>query len=254
VEQHIGNYRFDLLAGDLFEFFWDNYCSWYLEFTKVQLKTNKNTTQYVLLYALEKFLRLLHPTMPFVSEELWQKVVKFFPNIKIDSLAIADFPIAKDIVCDTNSFNEVENINEIISAIRTIRGKHGISPSLVLSVYIEGCDEFVKKYVELIFAMAKAKVEFHNAEGIPCALEVVRNSNIKIPFGEFINKDEEVERLEKLLIKNEAIILQIENKLNNKKFVDNAPKNVVEEQKNNLKELKQTQEKLAEQKQQISKL
>lgn len=236
-ETHLEKYRFDLLAQDLHEFIWHDYCSWYLECTKLLLKDDAHTTQYLLLYVLEQFLRLLHPIMPFVTEDLWQKVK---PKLHIDtqSICISAYPSDISALVDVDAQALFGQVIACVSAIRSLRGKHDVSPSQKLTAYIRAEDTTaLEQQAMLICTLANTQVHFGVDDVPQSLLETKEGIQVRIPFDECIDIAKETARLQKECTNLTKGIGQLEQMLGNDKFRAKAPAAVVAEKEQQLAEL-----------------
>lgn len=251
VNENIKNYRIGEVAHILYDFFWNSYCDWYVEIAKIQGVNEKNNeerrlnTQRILKYILDMSLRMLHPIMPHITE----KVYSLLPNKEFGCIMHADFPVGK---CDLEfpkEAKEMELVFETITSLRNVRQSFNISPSIKVNIEIRA-EKSEKPIFEEILSYIKrlAKVEniTFREEHLPLpkrsATAVVSASRIIIPLEDLIDIDAEISRqqkkLDKLLTEKNALL----GRLNNKNFVDNAPKEVVEETQAKAEELFTQQE------------
>lgn len=247
VNENIKNYRIGEIAHILYDFFWNSYCDWYVEIAKIQLQDQdlKINTQRVLKYVLDMSLRMLHPIMPHITE----KVYSLIPNHEFKAIMLADYPIYdKKLVFPTEA-KEMELVFETITSLRNIRQSFNISPSVKVNVEIRA-EKSEKQIFEAIESYIKrlARVEeiSYADEGMPLppksATAVVSASRIIVPLADLIDLDAEVARQQKKLDKLLAEKNSLLGRLNNKKFVESAPKIVVDETQAKVDEIATQQE------------
>jgi len=241
AHQALQTYRFDILAHTLYDFTWNELCDWYLELTKpiIQFKN----TRYTLLFVLETLLRLMHPIMPFITEEIWQRIAALL-NIQSDSIMLQPYPLVDETLKNTSAENELLWIKNIVIAIRTIRSEINIPPGKVLAVLFRKGNEQDKKYYEnnktFIHTLAKLSdvTWLKENETLPeSATALAGELEIFIPIEGLIDKKEEAARLEKEIQKIKKEMERISNKLQNPNFVDKAPSEVVKKERDNMQEL-----------------
>lgn len=238
---YFAEYRFDLLAKTLFEFTWNQYCDWYLELAKCDLSLENNaTTKYTLVFVLENILRLLHPIMPFITEEIWQIVAPML-NIQGESIMLQPYPSGSGIGNQGSPANAIEWVQQFITTIRNMRGEMNVSPAKKITVILDKGSADDKKFIHdcLHYILSLAKIEkiiWHDAkEKIPESSTTLLNQlEIHIPLAGLIDRAAELARLKKEIEKLEKIKLQTETRLNNPAFADKAPENVVNELRNQL--------------------
>ena len=261
IEAHtaIKQYRFDLFAQALYDFTWNEFCDWYLELSKPILISPDSTTEmlrgtrHTLIYVLDTLLRLLHPIMPFITEEIWQRV-KSLAGKEGVSIMLEAYPQADMNRIDETAIQELEWLKSIIVAIRTIRSEMNIAPGKLLPVLLRKGTATDKKNIEhnqhLLRTLAKLdSVEWlaTDASAPPSATAFVGELEIFIPMSGFINKDEESARLNREIAKLQKDLTQTENKLQNPQFADKAPADVVAKERVKLQELQSTLAKLENQ-------
>ncbi len=270
VKQAFANYRFDLAANALYEFIWNELCDWYIELTKPVLwdknqtatfgtPAQRNATVYNLLEVLEVALRLAHPIMPFITEEIYKAVAPLVTNYQDgDSIMLKDYPAENDYEVDEEALTQINYIKEFIIAIRNIRAEKNIAPSVKLDAIIRGDKaeaEIITSNLDFVKAIAKVNgVESKSGEVPPSIAKLVGNSEVLIPMAGFIKKDEELARLAKEIAKIQAEIDKVNNKLSNESFTAKAPANVIKTEKSRLISFNQSMKKLLEQQEVISKL
>ncbi|MDK9429238.1 valine--tRNA ligase [Gallibacterium anatis] len=235
--QALDQYRFDIAATTLYEFIWNQFCDWYLELTKPVLNSGSEIqqrgTRHTLITVLEQILRLAHPIIPFITEEIWQKV-KGLVNIDADTIMLQPFPQFDANLVDEQAINEINWIKELIVNVRNIRSEMNIAPSKALDVLLRHLTEdeinCLNNNLSLIKTMAKLESIniLSSAEEAPLAVtKLLGNAELLIPMAGFIDKQAELARLTKELNKLQQEVQRIENKLNNENFVVKAPEAVI---------------------------
>jgi len=266
VEDAIAVYRFDLVSQAIYDFFWNEYCDWYLELSKPVLWDNnatdaqKNATRYTLLDVLEKSLRMLHPLMPFITEEIWQKAAPLL-GIASKTIMLQDYPAQEAGVADPEIDREMEWVKGVIIGIRNIRGELNISPAKAIPVLLtkgSSSDQaLLEKYRQFLIKLAKldsAGWLDDAAAAPPCAMQVVGEMEVLVPMAGLVDVDVELGRLAKEQEKLEKEIGRLSGKLGNARFVDNAPADVVAKEKEKLSNAETTLGQLQEQMQKLKQL
>jgi len=262
VEQHFGDYRLDLAAQALYEFVWNEYCDWYLEFAKATLQSGTDeeqaTTRHTLLNVLETSLRTLHPIMPFITEEIWQKV-KTPLGIEGETIMLRPFPEVGPV--DEEAENDVNWLQNVIQGIRRIRSELNLPPSKGLDVWFQdgGDNDRVRQqhFAAVLSQLARvqsARWVDADADTAQCAVALVGHLKILIPLKGLVDVDEELARLGKQLEKENVELKKSEGKLANSRFVENAPEAVVAQERERLVTHKAAVENLHEQIQQLKAL
>ncbi len=256
--KHLDSYRLDLASQVIYDFFWNEYCDWFLEMAKPLLKTDqKPHVQYTLLTVLDQALRLLHPIMPFLTEEIWQAVAEKL-TLGSQSIMISAFPTVNPNKVDKQADADMQWLKKLTLSVRQIRAEMNIAPGKPLSVLLSEYSDIdavnVTNHQTLIKTLARLEhIELlpKNAEEPPAATGLLGTTKVLIPLAGLIDKAEEIQRIEKNIAKTEQEIKRAEAKLNNEKFTANAPEQVVaaEREKRNeyqtaLKELKEQRAKL----------
>lgn len=258
-------FRFNDAAQTLYHFTWHELCDWYIELIKPTLydtsqenEGKRRATQCTLLYALETVLRLLHPTTPYVTEEIWQALPRAADAPK--SIMIAPWPLRRPDLAMDQARESMETLIELITAIRTIRGETNVKPGVTIDeVYFAPASTRVRQAIEggapYIERMARvAKIQIVDAEGLEAlgtsATSVVGGTEIRIPLAGLIDIAEEKERIKKELERVEEDIAFVSRKLSNEKFVQRAPEQIVAKEREKLalyeEELATLQKSLAE--------
>ena len=241
VETAFKDYRFDLAAQVLYSFTWNEYCDWYLELSKVTLTDAKASaaaqrgTRRTLVQVLETVLRLLHPIIPFISEEIWQRVAPLAGKTGA-TIMREPYPLADSAAIDRDAIEEMRWVMDVIAAVRNIRGEMDISPAKPLPVLFQGGSASeqtrLNRHQPLIAWLARTEsITWLNAgEHAPeSATSLVGNLKVLVPLGSAINKQAELERLNKEIDKTEKDLQKEKAKLLNSDFVARAPKPVVDE-------------------------
>jgi len=239
VTSHLDDLRFDLAAASIYEFIWDKFCAWYLELAKPILWDETansacvNAVRYTLLTVLEQSLRLLHPFMPFITEELWQKIAPIL-GIKGATIMLQAYPTFNHDLQATNEVNQQINwLQNFIYAVRNIRGELNISPARKFDVLVfnHNADDLaqITKFEPLLTKVAKLNaimpITTKPLELTSAAL--VGEMQLLVKVAEFIDKNAEIARLNKEISKIEQEIERINLKLNKASFIDKAPQQVV---------------------------
>ena len=235
VNENIKNYRIGETAHTLYDFFWNEYCDWYVEIAKIQLQdaSQKANTQRVLRYVLDMSLRMLHPIMPHITEAIWQLIPQEKETIGIIK---AEFPVFRpDFVFETEN-KEMELVFETIKSLRNVRQGLNIplSAQMAITVLASAAEkpvfEAVVPYLKRLARIESVDFKAENTQ-MPkkSASAVVGNSKIIIPLEGLINFDEEIARQNKKIEKLEKERMSLEGRLKNKNFVEKAPKELIEE-------------------------
>jgi valyl-tRNA synthetase len=244
----IDNYRFDLAAQAIYEFTWNEYCDWYLELSKISLQSDdlalQRGTRKTLLTVLESILRLAHPIMPFITEEIWQRVAPL-TGINADTIMLQPYPIADETQIDINAIAETNWVMNFILGVRRIRGEMNIAPGKPLPVLLQnGSDADLQSLNNnRLYLQKLGRLEsitwLNNNETTPeSAIALVGEMNILIPMAGLIDKEAELARLEKEIQKINNDLPRIEGKINNPAFVDKAPQEVIDKEKAKMAELR----------------
>ncbi|QRN04382.1 valine--tRNA ligase [Legionella sp. MW5194] len=252
-------FRFDLLANTLYEFVWHEYCDWYLELSKPVLYAEqalaamKRGTRRTLIHVLDQILRLLHPIMPFITEEIWQRTSKLISQNgeNGESLMLSAYPQVVESYINDELEAELDWLKEVIQSIRTIRSEMAISPAKLISLHLKNADEQVKgrieKYTSILLSLGKlTNIHFlSDKEPVPAsASAVVGNLELLIPMAGLIDKNAELSRLQKEITKLDKDIHLAESKLNNPNFADKAPADIIAKEKEKLSQAKMAKDKL----------
>ena len=251
VEQGFNSYRFDMVAREIYEFVWDEYCDWYVEFAKTQLNSEnediQRTTRYTLIKVLEIALRLSHPIIPFITEELWQKIAPL-AGVKGESIMVQSYPQIDSSAIDTEASDQIVLLKEMINACRTLRGEMKLSPAARVPLVIEGDAAVLNNFSSYISALAKLSEVKIISDGLPnddAPVAVVRDFRLMLKIE--IDVAAERERLSKEINRLEGEINKAQAKLDNADFIQRAPEKVVAQEKERVEEFSAKKQKLTEQ-------
>ena len=266
IQQGFDTYRLDLASQALYDFIWKDYCDWYLELTKPVLWDEngdakiKKGTRRTLIRVLETILRLAHPLMPFITEEIWQRV-KTLAASNGDTIMLAAYPTPDPEKTDTAAEEDIEWVKGVIIGIRTIRGEMNISAMKSFSVFLKNGSEkdkrcllendgFLKKLAKL------DEIVWLNPDQEPpmSATSLVGQLEIHVPMAGLIDTDAEIARLVKEIGRLDGDKQKLENKLANQNFVKKAPAEVVDKEKSRLAEIISQLEQLRIQQEKIAEL
>tara|TARA_B110000196_G_scaffold82036_1_gene70753 strand:- start:20211 stop:22979 length:2769 start_codon:yes stop_codon:yes gene_type:complete len=263
VADAIENYRFDLASQAIYEFMWNEYCDWYLELSKPVLWGDdiaselKVGTRRTLIRVLETTLRMTHPFMPFITEEIWQQL-KALVDEKGETIMLQPYPIEDKKLIDNEATDNIEWLKKAVIVIRNIRGEMNISPAKLLTVYLRnGSSEDKCRLNENEAYLLKMghldKIIWLDCnEDVPASITVlIGEMEILVPMAGLIDKDEEIKRLDKELAKIKDELLRTKGKLANKSFTSKAPQKIVDIEKNRLNELEKAHIKILQQKEKI---
>ncbi len=225
-------YRFDLAAQTLYEFVWNEYCDWYIELAKVQLQTGcpttQRTTRRTLVRVLEVILRLLHPIMPFITEELWQTVAPLANAKQTDSIMLAAWPLPDNEKIVPAAFDKMAALQDLIGSVRNLRGEMGLAPSVKAPLFVEGGDELADllKYVPMMARLTEAKLVDTLPEAEDAPVAVCQNARLMLKVE--IDKAAETARLGKEAEKLQKALDKLNAKLSKPGYTDKAPAHLVE--------------------------
>ncbi|MBQ2932468.1 MAG: valine--tRNA ligase [Clostridia bacterium] len=234
VTENLEKYELGIAAQKLYDFIWDELCDWYIELVKPRFfeKGESNeTAQNVLVYVLSNTLKLLHPFMPFITEEIWQAL----PH-EGESIMISDWPKADAALCDGAAAAEMLEIMNAIKGIRNVRNEMNVPPSKKVKLYVVTQEENLFKQALVFFEKLAGASETEIVSDktgisdnvVSVALE---KAEILLPMDELVDREKEIERLSKEKARLEGEIKRVEGKLSNKGFTDKAPAAVVEEER-----------------------
>ncbi|MBK1722134.1 valine--tRNA ligase [Thiocystis violacea] len=248
VTEAIEGYRFDLAAQALYEFTWNEFCDWYLELCKPVLTGEaasdaaKRGTRQTLVRTLEALLRLAHPIMPFITEEIWQKV-RPLAGVDGDTIMLAPFPVANAGSADPLAVAEIAWVQQCILGVRRIKGEMNIPPGKPLPVLVANASdqdevwlETARPYLDFLARTESITLLDDESAAPESAIALVGGMKLLIPMAGLIDKDAELKRLDKEIARLTDDIARTEKKLENPSFVDKAPEAVVQKERAKLAE------------------
>jgi valyl-tRNA synthetase len=260
VQAALTEYRFNDAASGLYHFIWHEYCDWYLELSKPALGEEKGSTsrkaaQTVLAHVLETSLRLLHPIMPFITEEIWQtlpvEVRSKKSEVRKESIMVMPYPIADEKLIDLEIERDMQMVMDAILAIRNIRGEMNIAPSVQIKASVkvetEELGEHLERsasYITTLSRLKELQIGVHETKPKAAATGVIKGAEIYVPLEGILDLTQERDRLQKEIAKISKDIDVFSKKLANRDFVDKAPKTVVEKDTAKLEDFKAKREKL----------
>ena len=266
AEDAIASYRLDHMANAIYEFTWNEYCDWYLELSKTVLFDDnasdavKRGTRHTLVHVLEVVLRLAHPTMPYITEEIWQRIAPL-AGINAETIMLQKYPEYDKNKFDAASVKEVEWIKEFIIGCRQIRSGMDIKPGKPLAVLLQNGSttdqSLFNKHKAYLMKLAKLEsiTWLDNSDEAPeSATSLVGEMKLLIPMAGLIDKDAELKRLDKEIEKLTKQSKQLQGKLSNPGFTDKAPEAVVQKERDKLAEIETALESLQQQKEKIKTL
>ncbi len=257
----LNNYRLDHAAQSIYDFTWNEYCDWYLELAKIALQSDdpalQRGTRKTLLNILEQLLRLAHPIIPFITEEIWQRIAPL-AGIQDETIMLQPYPKADVGKIDKAAIADIEWVMTFILGIRRIRGEMNIAPGKPLSVVLQHASASDREYLEhnrqYLYRLGRLEtisILGDNQQPPEAAIALLGEMKILIPLAGLIDKQAELERLDKEIKKIQQQLPRIEGKLNNPAFTEKAPKEVVAKEAEKLAKLKSSLQQLQQQQEKI---
>ena len=258
VERQMAAYRFDLVSQAIYEFVWNDYCDWYLELCKPVLQDEatdpalQRGTRRTLVRVLETVLRLTHPLMPFITEEIWQLVAPL-AGVDGDTIMTQPYPRADHNQIDEQAHGDIEWLKSFIIAVRNIRGELNIAPGKPLPVLLRnpsGDDERrLHEHNSLVIALARLEscVRLSTSEAPPAAMQLVGKMEVLVPLAGLVDVEAERQRLTREIEKLDKEIARLSGKLSNDSFIAKAPADVVEREQAKLADAKASRTTLTQQ-------
>ena len=239
INEYMDKYELDSAAKVAYEFFRGNFCDWYVEIAKTRVYgqegSDKTVAQYVLKTVLDKGLRMLHPFMPFITEEIWQKL-----GLDEETIMLSEFPTENKKYVDLAAEKEFDYLKEIVNAIRNIRGEANVSPvkkiEVIFKIVNDGEKEILEHNAKILDKLANVeKYEFNTEIPALVGFKLVETTEIYVPLADLIDKEKEIAKLEKDIQKTQKELDRVLGKLSNEKFLSKAPKEVIDKE-NGIKE------------------
>ncbi|MCQ2008552.1 valine--tRNA ligase [Sporolactobacillus sp. STSJ-5] len=244
------SYDFGEAGHYLYQFIWDDFCDWYIEMAKLPLygedEAAKQTTKSILTYVLDKILKMLHPIMPFVTEEIWQHI----PH-EGETIMHSDWPTVKSEWNDAEADREMSALQTVIRSVRNIRAEMNVAPKKPVDMLIKTASEREtkiyeanKNYIERFCNPATLQIGTDVQAPDKSVSAVISGADIYLPLSGLINIEDEISRLNKELDKMNAEVERVEKKLGNSRFVDKAPEQVVAKEREKQADYMQKRDKL----------
>lgn len=251
------SYRFDLAATLIYEFTWNQFCDWYLELTKSALnsgsESEQRATRHTLITVLEALLRLAHPIIPFITEAIWQQV-KSLVGITADTIMLQPMPSYEAHLVNNEAVADIDWIKQVIIAVRNIRAEMNIAPGKLLTLLVRDASPSTHRrisdnilFIESLARLSEITLLEGSERGPVSVTKLVDGAELLIPMAGLIDKQSELDRLNKEIAKIAGEIVRIESKLSNASFVDKAPAAVVAKEKEKLQGYAEDKVKLQEQ-------
>ncbi|MFP4020649.1 MAG: valine--tRNA ligase [Halanaerobium sp.] len=259
IDNALERYNFGEMSSALYDFIWNEFCDWYIELLKARLYQDQDpqaklTAQYYALNTLESLLRLLHPVMPFITEEIWQKL----PGTE-GTIMRAQYPEKEESSLNPDAEEKMDLVMNVIKAVRNIRNEMKVNPGRRIKALLaapEAKSEILeegREYIENLARIKELKIggdELERPDKV--STSIVKEVEVILPLEGMIDLDKEIERMEKEIEEMDFEIERAEGKLNNEGFVNNAPEDLVEEEKQKLKEYRKKKEKLIARKKELA--
>lgn len=266
VTRHLDAFRFDMAAQALYEFIWDEYCAWYLELVKPVLwdenapVERQRGTRRTLVRVLEVILRLAHPFMPFITEEIWQRI-KPQAGVSGDTIMLQAWPVANESRIDASAEGDIEWVKQLMLGVRQIRGEMKISMAKRIDIIVQNANaEDLRRLADfepLLNKLAKlesVRVLAAGEEAPMSATALVGEMQVLVPMAGLIDKDAELARLDKEIQRLQGEVQRVGGKLANEGFVAKAPAEVLDKERAKLAEAEAALAKLVEQREKIANL
>ena len=259
IAKNIDDFRLDHASQNLYDFVWNEYCAWYLELSKPVLwdaeapEARKRGTRRTLVRVLEAIMRIAHPFMPYITEEIWQQI-KPLAGVEGETIMTAAYPIADESKIDAQAEEDIEWLKGFITGIRNIRAEMNIGPNKPLDVFLRNTSENDLRRLEENTSFLKALAKLDNLTALKAgeeapmsATQLVGEMEVLVPMAGLIDKDKEIARLNREVEKLNKEVARFEGKLSNEKFVGKAPAAVIEKEKAKLEDARTALDKMEEQ-------
>jgi len=244
VDKLMSDFQFGEAERQIHDFFWGEFCDWYIEIAKVRLSQQASSPLPVLAFVLETMLRLLHPFMPFITEELWQDLKQRLPEGSLDSasITIAPYPIADGKAIDPEAEQVMDSVIEIIRSIRNARAEHKVAAAkwIEAQVYADNLVSAIASQSGVIEILARARPlavlsrEQRQAKGEKALVLVLKEAEVVLPWAGMVDLAAEKQRLETEISTNQKEIARLEQRLKDTAFLSRAPAAVVEKERSKL--------------------
>ena len=251
IETNFENYRFDLAAQEMYQFIWDEYCDWYLEVAKVQLNNSNSEatirgTKRTLLGLLENILKMIHPMMPFISEEIWQ-IISQKTGTHSETIMLQSYPLSREKKIDKDAEAWMQTLKNMVEECRKLRGEMNISPAEKVPLLIIGNAEAIQSYQDYLVQLAKLESVsvIDKFEKIDAPVSIV--GEYKLMLKVEIDVAAEKQRLQKEIDKLTIELKKADGKLANQSFIEKAPKSVITQEKERQKKFSEDLQKFKEQ-------
>ncbi|NCV28182.1 MAG: valine--tRNA ligase [Nitrosomonadales bacterium] len=251
IESNFENYRFDLAAQEMYQFIWDEYCDWYLEVAKVQLNNSNSQatirgTKRTLLGILEKILKMIHPVMPFISEEIWQ-IISHKTGTHSETIMLQSYPLSREKKIDKDAEAWMQTLKHMVEECRKLRGEMNISPAVKVPLLIIGNPETIQAYQDYLLQLAKLESisVIDKFEKIDAPVAIV--GEYKLMLKVEIDVAAEKQRLQKEIDKLTVELKKADGKLANQSFIEKAPESVIAQEKERQKKFSDDLQKFKEQ-------
>ena len=251
IESNFENYRFDLAAQEMYQFIWDEYCDWYLEVAKVQLNNSNSEatirgTKRTLLGLLENILKMVHPMMPFISEEIWQ-IISHKTGTHSETIMLQSYPLSREKKIDKDAEAWMQTLKNMVEECRKLRGEMNISPAEKVPLLIIGNEEAIQSYQDYLVQLAKLESVsvVDKFEKIDAPVSIV--GEYKLMLKVEIDVAEEKQRLQKEIDKLTIELKKADGKLANQSFIEKAPESVIIQEKERQKKFSEDLQKFKEQ-------
>lgn len=251
IESNFENYRFDLAAQEMYQFIWDEYCDWYLEVAKVQLNNSNSEatirgTKRTLLGLLENILKMVHPMMPFISEEIWQ-IISQKTGTYSETIMLQSYPLSREKKIDKDSEAWMQTLKNMVEECRKLRGEMNISPAEKVPLLIIGNAEAIQSYQDYLVQLAKLESVsiVDSFEKIDAPVSIV--GEYKLMLKVEIDVAAEKQRLQKEIDKLTIELKKADGKLANQSFIEKAPESVIIQEKERQKKFSEDLQKFKEQ-------
>ena len=246
VNNNFATYDMDDAAKALYEFIWNDYCDWYIELAKGRLKTeDRPTVQYVLWFVLDNILKLLHPIMPFITEEIWQNI----PH-EGTSIMVQDFPQKDDSLIDKDAENIIESLIELVKTLRNMRAELNVAPGKYIDIILN-TEKDLSQVIDKAKFLAKIEnidfnISLSDEDKKQYAQSHIPGADIFINTSGLIDIEKEKEKINKELSTIEKELQKVQGKLMNSGFLAKAPKDIIDKQKSIESQLLENKAKLLE--------